>query len=223
VPVMADVKRSRRERSDATRSMIVRAAHEEFIAKGFHGATIASIAERAGVAAQTVYFVFHNKVALINAAIDNAVLGEEQPTAPQDTPWWAAAMAEPDAAEALRIIIRGSAPIFARTSAIAEVLRAAARTDEELRQTLDHHSHLRHVAFREIVEMLASKGRLRAGLDVDAATDVLFVVYGNSTYDLMTSERHWTHDRVVDWLCDALPALLLEPDAGRPTRPRRRT
>ena len=41
-----------------------------FVEKGYHGATVASIAARAGVATQTVYYVFNTKAALISAAID---------------------------------------------------------------------------------------------------------------------------------------------------------
>ena len=70
IPVAADVKGPRRRRAEATRQKILRAAHEEFVERGYHGATIASIARRAGVATQTVYFVFHTKTELVSAAID---------------------------------------------------------------------------------------------------------------------------------------------------------
>jgi AcrR family transcriptional regulator len=190
---------------------IVRAAEAEFLAKGFHGATIASIAAEAGVATQTVYFVFHNKTALISAVVDNAVLGESEPTVPQESEWWAEAVAEPKAADALRTIIRGSAPIFARATPVVEVLRAAARTDDELRTLLDHHQRLRHEGFRQMIEIVAAKGGLKAGLDVDAATDVFWTVYSEGTYELLTRDRGWSHDRVVEWLCDAVPELLLAP------------
>ncbi|MCA1703624.1 MAG: hypothetical protein LC808_10360 [Actinobacteria bacterium] len=58
--------------------------------------------------------------------------------------------------------------------------------------------------------MLAAKGQLSRGLDVESATDVLLTIYGESTYHLMTSERGWSHERVIDWLCEALPVLLLD-------------
>ena len=71
---MADVKSSRREKAAQTRARIVEAAHAEFLDNGFHGATIASVARRAGVATQTVYFVFHTKAELISAVIDAMVM-----------------------------------------------------------------------------------------------------------------------------------------------------
>ena len=211
---MTDVKSPRRERSEATRRKIIHAAEAEFLENGFHGATIASIAKRAGVAPQTVYFVFHNKGALISAVIDNAVLGEDAPTVPQEADWWAAARAEPSAVEALRIIVRGAGAIFARASGISEILRAAALTDDEVRRTLDHHENLRYDGFREAIELLAAKGALKEGLDARTATDVLMTVYSASTYHLMTTERGWSHNQVIDWLCAALPELLLEKKVG---------
>lgn len=208
---MGEVKSSRREKSEATRRKILRAAHEEFGEKGYHGATIASIAKRAGVAGQTVYFVFHTKSALISAVIDTLVMGEEEPTIPQESPWWRAMVGEPDAAAALGHFIRGAGPLFERASTISEILRGAALTDEEVRRTHEFHEDLRRTAFREVMVTIAEKAPLRAGLTVDTATDILLTVYGDTTYFIMTKERGWTHDQYIDWLRAALPTLLLEP------------
>jgi AcrR family transcriptional regulator len=210
---MPGVNRDRRSRADATRAKIVEAAHDEFVEKGFHGATIASIAKRAGVASQTVYFVFHNKVTLISAVIDTQVMGSEKPEIPQETDWWKAAFAEPNAAEALRTFIRGASPWCARARAISEILRAAALTDDELAATHREHEQMRLDGFRDVIEMIAAKGRLRDGLDIDSATDVFFTVYGDTTFYLLTVERGWSTDRVVEWLCDVVPGMLLR-DAG---------
>ncbi|UUZ61537.1 TetR/AcrR family transcriptional regulator [Nocardioides sp. B-3] len=206
---MSQIKSSRREKAAATRRTIVRAAHAEFVEQGFHGATVTAIAKRAGVAPQTVYFVFSNKSALISAAIDTAVMGEDAPTEPQLMPWFGAMLAEPDAAESLRIFVRGSADIFAGAAGLAEVLRAAALTDEEVRRTHLSHERLREEGFRRVVDMLAGKGPLCDGLTPKAATDVLLTVLGDSTYHLLTTERGWSHEQVVNWWTDTLPRLLL--------------
>ncbi len=206
---MRDVKSSRREKAKATRMAIIRAAHEEFVENGFHGATITAIAKRAGVAPQTVYFVFHTKAELISAVIDTAVMGEDDPQAPEETPWFAAMLAEPDPAECVRIFVRGAGDVYARASFIGEVLHAAALTDEEVRTTHEHHEELRHTAYRGVVQMLAEKGRLRAGLTVDTATDVFMTVYGDGSYTMLRTERGWSHEQVIDWLCDVLPGMLL--------------
>jgi len=76
----------RNQRAARTRRAIIAAATEEFRSSGYHGATMSAIAERAGVAVQTVYFVFHTKPALLTAAIDTAVMGEVDP-APRSRPY----------------------------------------------------------------------------------------------------------------------------------------
>lgn len=211
---MTNVKsRSRRDKSQATRRAIIGAARDEFIQHGFHGATITQIASRAGVAAQTVYFVFHSKPELISAVIDASVMGDHEPVAPQESDWWTTMSSEPRADEALRVFVRGAAPLFARASAISEILRAAALTDDEVRRTHQFHENLRANAFGQVVEVLRATGQLRAGLTAATATDILLTVFSDSTYQALTTERAWTHDQIIDWFCLALPGLLLAPDA----------
>ncbi|WP_308466392.1 TetR/AcrR family transcriptional regulator [Rathayibacter soli] len=212
-PETSPVNSIRRKKADATRRKIVQAAHKEFIARGFHGATMAGIAARAGVASQTVYFVFHTKPELISAVIDAAVLGEEDPRPPQAQSWWGEMVAEPDAAQALRIFIRGAGDVFARAAAIAEVLRAAALTDDEVRRTHKYHETLRRVAFGQVLEILAGKWPLRDDRSFDELTDAFMTVYGDSTYNLLATERGWSHDQIMAWLCDILPGMLLRGPA----------
>lgn len=206
---MTDVKGSRRAKAEATRRKILRAATAEFGERGYHGATIASIAKRAGVAHQTVYFVFHTKAELISAAIDAQVMGDDPPVLPQDTDWWHAMEDEPDAAEALRLFVRGAGPLFRRASRLSEILRGAALTDAEVRRTHEYHEELQRTGFRQVVEVLAAKGPLRDGLSVEEATDVLLVSLSDGAYVFLTVDRGWDHDRAIEWFCDALPRLLL--------------
>lgn len=205
---MTDVKTSRRAKAAQTRERILDAAQAEFLESGFHGATIAAVAKRASVATQTVYFVFHTKADLISAVIDRAVMGEAE-LPPELTDWWQAMVAEPDAAESLRLFVRGASGAFERASAISLVLSAAALTDDELRARHDAHEQLRRAAFRDVVEMVAAKGALAPGLDVDQATDVLLTVYGDATYAALR-DCGWGPQQIVDWLAYALPRLLLD-------------
>jgi AcrR family transcriptional regulator len=210
---MADVKRSRREKSAHTRARIIEAAHAEFLERGFHGATVTSVASRAGVATQTVYFVFHTKAELISAVIDAMVMAPDPATGevlpPELTPWWQEMVSDPDPASTLRRFVRGAAPLYERAAAVSEVLRAAALTDEEVRRTHEHHMGLQREAFGGVVQMLAVKGALRDGLDAARATDVLLTVFGDSTYHLLRSEHGWSHDAVLAWYEAVLPDLLL--------------
>jgi hypothetical protein len=171
------------------------------------GCTANAPPARAGVAPQTV--TFHTKPELISAVIDDAVMGDHA-VVPQGTPWWADMSAAQGPDEALGIFIRGAAPLFAQASAVSEILRAAALTDEEVRATHEFHESLRADAFGQVVQILADKGPLRPELTIDTATDILMTIFGDSTYRQLIAEHSWTHDQVVEWLCQALPALLLQ-------------
>jgi len=203
------VNASGRDKAHQTRRRILLAAHAEFIEHGYDGATIAGIARRAEVAAQTVYFVFHTKAQLISAAIDAAVLGEA-PLAPQQSEWWAAMESCPSAVDALRIFIRGAGPVFARAARIAEVMRAAALADDEVAATRQRHDELQRTGFAQVVDIISAKGPLRPGLDPDKATDILLTLYGDNTYIQMTIVHAWSHDQYIEWMCDAAPRLLLD-------------
>lgn len=208
---MADHGTSRREKAQETRRKILEAATVEFSERGYHGATIASIAKRAGVAAQTVYFVFHTKSELMSAAIDHAVLGGDGPEGtPQASAWWAEMTQQESAVAALRTFVNGAGPLFQRASALSEILRGSALTDDELWQTHQHHESLRREGFGQVVSLLISKGALRPGLDHATATDVLMTVLSDSTYYQLTVERGWSHDQCIEWMCDALPLLMLQ-------------
>jgi AcrR family transcriptional regulator len=210
---MADVKRSRREKAAQTRARIIEAAHAEFLDRGFHGATIASVATRAGVATQTVYFVFHTKAELISAVIDAQVMAPDPATGevrpPELMPWWQEMVTDPDPVSTLVRFVRGVAPLYERAAAVSEVLRAAALTDDEVRRTHEHHMRLQREGFGGVVRLVAEKGTLRDGLDEARATDVLLTVFGDSTYHLLRTEHGWSHETVLAWFEAVLPDLLL--------------
>ena len=74
-----DVKRKRpyrserrREQAEQTRGRILDAAAELFVAGGFAGTSVAAIAGRAGVSAETVYQAFGSKPALLDALVRRA-------------------------------------------------------------------------------------------------------------------------------------------------------
>src|ERR1051325_4765243 len=96
---MALVKgQSRREKAAATRRRMLDAAYELFCRDGYRATTMEAIADRAGVAVQTLYFTFHTKDELFQAVHERTVLGDEN-LPPRMQPWYLAAVAAPDVRE----------------------------------------------------------------------------------------------------------------------------
>lgn len=209
---MSAVKRlTRKERSERTRRAIVQAATEEFRANGYHGTTMAGIAKRAGVAVQTVYFVFHTKPLLLTATIDQAVMGDEEPTPPELTEWWREGTSTKDGRRALEVFVTNVGTIEVRAAVLDRVARAAATTDPEVVDVLAHHERLREAGFRSYLETLSERGLLRKDVTLDEATDVLLTLVGSATFAEFTEGRGWPLERWADWTTTTLASLLLEP------------
>ena len=200
---------SRRDKARATRLAIIHAAQTEFAQNGYHATPMAAIASRAGVAVQTVHFVFHTKGELLGAVVDNAVLGEEAPEPPEHSDWYRAVMVEPDAQVALRAFVLASAAVFIRASAMNDVARAAATTDPDARATFERLEQLRAGSYRDILEAIASKGRFKDGVDLDDATDIMMAFLSPRTFLSLTQDRGWTPERTMGWIAEALPAMIL--------------
>src|ERR1035437_9325506 len=82
-----DAKPSRRERARQSKVRILAAARDVFAAKGYHGATMAEIAEPAGAAAQTVSSSLGTKprkpADLIGAVVTGATTASDEPVDPE--------------------------------------------------------------------------------------------------------------------------------------------
>ena len=70
---------TRAERARLTRRRIIDAAAELFVERGYGATMLDQVAERAGVAVQTVYFHFGNKSTLLKRALDVAAVGDDEP------------------------------------------------------------------------------------------------------------------------------------------------
>lgn len=97
-------------RAKATRARIIRAAYELFCQVGYRSTTMQGIADRGGVAVQTVYFTFGRKDDLLQAVQEWTVLGD-MPVPPSRQGWYLAAMRAGAAPEALPHLLTGIATI----------------------------------------------------------------------------------------------------------------
>jgi AcrR family transcriptional regulator len=199
-------KRSRREQAAATKERMIRAAIEVFTEAGYGGARMGDIAERAGVAVQTVYFTFHTKSELLEACFDFAVLGPER-LPPMEQPFFADLLAARSGRAAIAAFVRGNTAILARVAAIKEVAESAPH-EPEAAAVVANSERLRREGLAQIADLVADRFGLRARLDVDDATDLLLMLSSSATY--LTLRRYgWSDEKYVGWLTDALARLLL--------------
>lgn len=199
---------TRRERAVHTRARIVDAATEEFRASGYHGTPMAAIAKRAGVAVQTVYFVFNTKPALLTAAIDHAVMGDED-LPPQAMPWWQECTTTTDGRRAVELFVDSVVTISRRAASLDRVAAAASTTDPEIVDLVAHHETMRREGFRQFVDSLAQRDLLARGRSTEEVVDVLLTVLGSDVYLNFTESCGWSVERYAEWATTTLTHLYI--------------
>jgi AcrR family transcriptional regulator len=193
----------------ATRRRITDAATELFVATGYGTTTLEQIAERAGVAVQTVYFHFGNKRTVLKESVDIAAVGDDEPVPLLDRPWLVKLRAEPDARRVIALWVRSSREIFGRIAPIMQVVRDAAGADPDMAEQWATNREQRLVALRVLAELVADRGRLRPGLTIAGATDVIYTLLSIEVYSLLTADRGWSPARWQRWMADTLADALL--------------
>ena len=203
----AAVRLSRRDRADATRLRIVKAAYDLFCERGYAGTMLADVAQRSGVAVATVRFVFHTKAELLSRVFDFAVMGDDGPLPPEEQEWYARMAAEPDLVPALRHLVAGEGAINVRATPLNTIVRATAESDPDTARVWAFHEQMRARAHRAILEILVAKSPLRDGLTPERATDLLLFYLGSDAYRPLVHDFGWTHEEWVDW---AVATIALE-------------
>ncbi|GAA3754127.1 TetR/AcrR family transcriptional regulator [Salinactinospora qingdaonensis] len=204
----------RTARSRATRTRIARTAAHLFVESGYATTSIRTIAAQAGVSVQTVYYTFKTKPAILAAALDLTIAGDDQPVDPLGRPWLRHALAMAEPAEQVRRHVAGVGQILRRAAPLLQVVRGAAAVDPDLAHIWRTNIEQRRTVQRVLIEALATKTPLRPGLDVDTATDIALMLLSPETYTLLTVERNWTPHQ---WRCWVRQALLEQVVATAPT------
>lgn len=188
---------------------MVEAACALFAQRGY-SAPLSAVAERAGVAVQTINFTFHSKLALLQEVLDFAVLGDDLPVPPLERRWFRDLAGEPDQRRALVLIVQNTEPILQRASPIAAIFHTLINDPDAAVFWADR-ERLRHESYRQFVGALRSRGRLRKGLSEDEATDILFVVLSPELFQSIVGGRGWTVDHWRSWTTQTLEEALLGP------------
>ncbi|MGA4996061.1 TetR/AcrR family transcriptional regulator [Nonomuraea bangladeshensis] len=198
----------RAERSRRTREKVVEAARELFVAQGYGATSLQEVADRAGVAVQTVYFVFRNKRTLFKDVVDTSIAGDTEPVATMDREWFRAACAEPTAAGQLRAHVRGTCEILGRVAPIMPLIASAAATDPEIAAQWPDGPDPRYTVQYAAAEALVGKPDVRPGLSVEMAADLLFGLLSPELYLIFVRDRSWSADTWEEWARTTLTSQL---------------
>lgn len=211
---MGSVKRpdKRAERSRRTRESIIEAARELFVTQGYGTTSLQDIADRAGVAVQTIYFVFRNKRTLFKEVVDVTIAGDNEPVATMEREWFRAACAAPTAADQLRGHVRGTREILERVAPITPLIATAAATDPEIAAQWPRDENPRFIVQQAAAAALVTKPDARPGVSAAGAADLLFGLLSPELYLVFVRDRGWSPDAWEDWAGATLCAQLCADD-----------
>ena len=189
-----------------TKDRIVAAARKLMGARGWAGTSIEAIAAEAGVATQTVYAAFGNKLSIVTGMREAMLRDSQIPEL------MAQAAVEPDAAKRLALWAKLIRQQMETSYDVISIHRQAAQADPafaaEYRKVLDNRAR----SFAEFVDGL--RGGLGRGIDARTATDLLWAYSNEELYRELVAERGWSNDRYEQWLARTLVVELIGA-AGR--------
>ena len=201
---------SRAERSRLTRARVVAAATDLFVAQGYLQTTMADIARGADVAVQTLYLSFGSKVAVLSAALDVAIVGDDEPVPVLERAWFTALRETPDGPAALALFVEAAGRIIERVYPLYAVTRDGS-TDPELAEVLATNKQLRFVVHSQVARELAGKSGFRPDLTAERAGQVIYTLMSQETYGLLVVEHGWSRHDWADWVRHHLQTELFGP------------
>jgi AcrR family transcriptional regulator len=205
-----------------TRQAILRAAKEEFEARGWAAATIRSIAESAGVSPKTVEALFATKPALLEATL-LAVIGRETANASGGGPailrpasglanrrdTVRAIEAAPDAETALDLLAALATEVSPRAARLCWAVETAVPSDERLADLWARLTEALLYGVRWSAEIVLRKPGIRADLTRREAEETFLTAIDWNTYRTLTTKGDMSPADFETWIARYYRRMLL--------------
>jgi AcrR family transcriptional regulator len=211
-PVGHPVKRrydasKRRQAAARTRRAILDAALELFAAQGYAATPMTAIAQRAGVALDTVYASVGRKPELARLLVETAISGGTQAIPAEERDYVQAIRTAEDAEVKIAIYASAMRGIAGRLAPVLSIIQQAAPAEPELAELWRQIADRRAANMRRFAADLALVAPLR--VDPADAADIIWATNAPELYQLLVGQRGWSPERYEDFLADTWRRLLL--------------
>jgi AcrR family transcriptional regulator len=183
----------RQKAAAITREIILDAAVDLFFDRGYAATSIGDVAERADVSPNTVYAIFGNKAQLVLSLVNR--VNED----PEIEAWVARAIAADSGAEVVETIAQGAGAIVVTQFKVFSVLTDSALAHHDIAENTQGALDFYRGRLRTVAERLAELGALRSEVSVDEAADVLWFLFGLTSWRKL-HDLEWGPDRALAWL-----------------------
>ena len=194
----------RREQARARRLAVVLAARDLFERDGFRPTTIAAIAERAGVSAESVYKSFGTKAAVAKAVFDLVIAGDDEPVPVAERPAMQAVRDEPDVRRKIEMFVEGLAQRQARSARVQILIRDGRHVDDSLGPIWAKLNDEGLAGMTMLGRHLLETGQLRDGIGLDEVRDVLWNYLAIDSYERLVLSQGWPLGQYSRWLASAI-------------------
>jgi AcrR family transcriptional regulator len=210
---VTEVKRSydasrRREQARARRLAVVLAARELFERDGFRLTTIAAVAARAGVSAESVYKGFGTKAALAKAVFDLVIAGDDEPVPVAERPAMQVVRDEPDVRRKIALFTEGLAQRQARSAKVQILIRDGRHVDDSLAPVWAKLNDEGLAGMTMLGGHLLGTGQLRDGIGLAEVRDVLWNYLAIDHYERLVLAQGWPLRRYSQWLAHAITSAI---------------
>ena len=197
----------RRQAASRTRTAILDAARELFTERGYAATPMTAIADRAGVALDTVYASAGRKPELARLLIETAISGTDQAVPAEQRDYVQAIQAAPDARTKIAIYAAAITAMAPRLALVLSIIQQASADEPALAALWHEIAERRAANMRRFVADLAAAAPLR--LDPDQAADIVWATNAPEMYQLLVGQRGFSPQRYERFLADTWHRLLL--------------
>jgi AcrR family transcriptional regulator len=215
---MADVKGKRKysslvrdEQAARTRVRILDAAAELFLEDGYGRTTMKGIADRAGVARDTVHAVFGSKSGVLTALIDLRLVPDQSVASVMERPDAQAVKNEVDQRRQIELFADFITGISTELRPVFEILRTASAVDPEMGKVFEEMDQFRLRNMHGYAKWIAARGPLR--VSTKRAGEIIWALASPDVARMYCDELGWTRQQHARWLADTLTRTLL-PDSS---------
>jgi AcrR family transcriptional regulator len=198
-----------------TRGDIVAAAADLMRQHGYAGTSIAAIAERGGVAVQTIYNTVGSKVDVLAAVLASSTAATR--TSGQSVADLSSGLSRSASpAVAIGALATWIAADNERSAALHRVVSEAAGTDPEIRELEVTMAARSLHAYADAVGALRGQLGLRPGLSDHEAATSIWALGHPQVFHTLVAGLGWSSETYTAWLRSALPGVL--PTGSFPAR-----
>ena len=200
----------REEQAARTRSRILDAAGELFLQRGYARTTVQDVADRAGVARDTVHATFGGKAKLLTSRIDVRLVPDGSVPNVTQTPAAQAIKAERDPRTQIEMFAAWITDISTQLRPVFEILRTASAVEPEMAEVFAEMDRFRMQNMQVYAKWFAARGPLRVG--TRRAGEIIWTLASPDVARMLCDELGWTQAQHARWLADTLIRSLLPDD-----------